>query len=137
MKYSFSFELSVRKCYGLLWVFYGQVEPIWSPTRIWLGHGLSRHFSTGLFSEVVLVIELDLSQASIKCPNYYKGDSSDFPMIEGLMLDFIRAPLSILFSNPAGALNYRVETAPPPPPQLWSVYPLHTMPAKQELSARK
>ncbi len=72
----------------------------------------SRHFSTGLFSEVVFVSELDLSQASIKCPNYYKGDSSDFPMIEGLMLDFVRALLSILFSNPAGALNYCAETTP-------------------------
>lgn len=69
--------------------------------------------STGLFSEEVLVIELDLSQASIKCPNYYKGDSSDFSMIEDLMLDFIRALLSILFSNPAGGLNYCAETTPP------------------------
>lgn len=90
--------------------------------------------STGLFSEEVLVIELDLSQASIKCPNYYKGDSSDFSMIEDLMLDFIRALLSILFSNPAGALNYCAETTPP---ELWSAHPLNTMPAKQELSARK
>ncbi len=31
-------------------------------------------------------------------------------MIEGLMLDFVRALLSILFSNPAGALNYCAET---------------------------
>lgn len=70
--------------------------------------------STGLFSEEVLVIELDLSQASIKCPNYYKGDSSDFSMIEDLMLDFIRALLSILFSNPAGALKYCTITPLPP-----------------------
>lgn len=103
----------------------------WSPTRI--GHGLSGHFSTGLFSEEALVIGLDLSQATNKRPNYCKDSSSDFPMIEELMLDLFRASLSILFSNPAGALSYYAESAPQP----WSVHPLHTMPAKQELSTRR
>lgn len=79
-------------------------------THTRIGHALSGHFSTGLFSEVALVIGLDLSQASNKCPNYCKDDSSD--LIEDLMLDFFRASLFILFSNPAGALSYYAQSAP-------------------------